>query len=1504
MSQQWSKLPKRISARVAESDQSTNKQMKDSKLIGNTNEASIKINNFETTALLDSGSCVSLISESFFKQHLQNTELQPLKNILQIECADGQSLPYIGYVEVELQIDDGLPNSKPNSCLFLVTPDTSYSAKTPAIIGTNILNELLTECKDNFGEQFLQKAKLHTPWYLSFRCLVVREKELKRNKNRLAVIRNASAEKIIVHPNESIHIRGYTDKEIDYHPTSAMIQETEDSSLPSDIDITPGMVHYVYGNNKEVIINISNLTTNSVTIAPKAILCELQLVTIDEEVFNKIEDKDIYEDIIEDIQIDNSKQLTDEQNKKIRDLLYKHKELFSTSDTDIGNCEEIKHRIDLIDDLPFKQRHRRISPMMIDEIRKHLEQLLSAGIIRKSKSPWASNVVLVRKKSGKLRMCVDYRMLNNRSVKDSYALPRIQEVFDVLQGSKYFSTIDQKSGYHQVEIEENHKERTAFTVGPLGFYEYNKMPFGLSNSPATYQRLMEECLGDYNMKICVIYLDDLIIFSSTFEEHLQNLDKVLTRLKECNLKLSPEKCFFIQEKVHFLGHVVSKEGIETDPEKIDKIKNWPRPNNSDELRSYLAFCGYYRRFVKDFSKLTRPLSELLPPTSRKNSKKVTKEWHWTEVEEEVFNKLKDILSSPPILAFPDFKLPFELHTDASTKALGAILYQIQDGKKRVISYGSRALTKSEKNYSAFKLEFLALKWAVTEKFSDYLALKHFSVLTDNNPLTYVLTSAKLDATGQRWASALGEYDFDITYRAGINNADADGMSRYPYERLVKDEEDMIQVEDNVVKVICSSIVFPPYIETLPAASINIVEVTEDPGTPMAQIEMREIRRRQRQDNTIETWRRAVIDKTLPRKNWNRDDILMRRNFRNFRMRRGILYRHLEEENLDQLVIPECYRLEILTNLHDNVGHPGRERTLALLRERFYWPRMSIDVENHVLKCGRCLRRKTNVHSRAPLVNITTTYPLEMVCMDYLTLEPAKGISNVLVITDHFTKFAMAIPTKNQTAKTTAEAFYNNFIVHYGIPTSIHSDQGANFQSEIMRELCMITNMKKTRTTIYHAMGNGITERFNRTLLNMLGTLETSQKTDWKKHIPSLVYAYNSTPHESTKISPYELMFGRKAKLPIDAVFQQATDEITQTETSHTEYIEELRTRMEKTRQIVKDYTDKSRLKQKTYFDKKAKAATISVGDKVLVKILKFDGKHKIADKFEDELYDVTEQPREEIPVFKVKSEKTGRVKLLHRNHLFPVQYREAEDGIDMTSEIGEKKEQKERKDASKEKEKDIAKISEDMDESDDSDSDMEIGNGYVTHTYTNGDAHDPSKNHISKKKEEKEKKNVDNEEDTEVKVTDVNHTDLHEDDLEIIDNDTDVEETEEVAEIENITGDIPVVIEEEPKGTEMSAEDNEEESESEDEQEETEVKEVPIEFEESPRPPPKPIPRRTVRERKKPGWHDSYQMNQMVPRQYDSNLQAFDVLMNSGVLNRMDTQVAKKLLETLSEQKF
>ncbi|XP_060575985.1 uncharacterized protein LOC132733359 [Ruditapes philippinarum] len=781
------------------------------------------------------------------------------------------------------------------------------------------------------------------------------------------------------------------------------------------------------------------------------------------------------------------------------------------------------------------------------------------------------------------------------------------------------------------------------------------------------------------------------------------------------------------------------------------------------------------------------------------------------------------------------------------------------------------------------------------------------------------------------------------------------MSRYPYQQVTQEDgNEMIKLKNNIVKTICSRIIPPPYFETIPA-DIDIIEATDNPSQPMAQIEFREIRRKQRQDPMIEKWRRAIIDKKLPPKSWDRDDTIMKRVYDKLHLKRGILYKHIEKDNINQLVVPKCYRYDILKGLHDNVGHPGRERTLALLRERFYWPRMSVDVDNWVSNCNRCLRRKTNTSIRAPLVNIETTHPLEMVCMDYLTLEPSKGgIANILVITDHFTKFAMAIPTRNQTAKTTAEAFYNNFIVHYGIPTSIHSDQGANFQSEIIKELCAITDMKKSRTSIYHPMGNGVCERFNRTLLDMLGTLETSQKSDWKKHIPSLVYAYNSTPHESTKISPYELMFGRKARLPIDSLFAQATEETTST--TPIEYINELKNYIRTTRKIVEDHTQKAKEKQKKYFDRKAKAGTITVGDKVMVKILKHDGKHKIADKFEQELFDVIDQPRPEIPVFKVKSENTGIIKTLHRNHLYPVQENNIlgseEQKRRMVNKEWEKeniddrpvpkkrkpsKEDNSKRDGSEERNINQGKDKGDVTtEAEDSEySDSETGSSNVVHTYSSGDAHIPKDSEIDRTLQFEVKDRLADTDEIQME-DEVKDEDQKEKETIVIENEGDVgntsvltdtyvdnteepkEETHEIIDIteeftdtneehihhtdgDNISTESIQTIDfvgDSNKNVESMEIDNDETNKKHITHDETE-KVITTEHREQACV-PKPAPRKSSREKRQPKWFDSYQMNQMVTmRPIDSKLHALNKLMTSGILKDVDSEFAHKLIDAI-----
>lgn len=845
-------------------------------------------------------------------------------------------------------------------------------------------------------------------------------------------------------------------------------------------------------------------------------------------------------------------------------------------------------------------------------------------------------------------------------LQDSHAIPRIEEITDNLRGAKHFSTLDMRSGFYQVEMEESHKPRTAFTVGPLGFYQFERMPFGLSNSPATFQRLMERAMGDLHMRECFTFIDDTIVHGDSFEQHLERLEHVFEKVRQGNLKLNPDKCTFFKLRIKFCGHVVSEAGVETDPDKTVRISEWPIPESAEQLREFLGFAGYYRRFVKGFSAIAKPLSQLLSGCQRKKGKGKNKsmgevpEWRWTQEQQSAFEHLKKCLTTPPVLGYPDYTRPFTLHTDASGDGLGAVLCQEQEGHEKVIAYASRGLSRSEKNYPAHKLEYLALKWAVTDKFSDYLYGNKFTVLTDNNPLTYILTSAKLDATGHRWLAALAAYDFDIKYRPGIHNADADALSRLP--KRLPGEADYQVVTRETIASLCKAQMFSgPAAEAL-CLSADVLDAEEfDVDITM---NPRQMRVAQRNDPVLGALYPYVSQKVKPKSCRLPNNPEMRallKEFDNLTMKRGVMHRSttVQDKERLQIVLPSEYRPLALKGLHDDIGHLGRDKTLQLVRDRYYWPKMTADVESKVKGCDRCIRRKTPTNIHAPMVNIVTTQPLELVCMDYLTLEPSKGgFENVLVITDHFTRYAQAYPTRNQTAKTTAEVFFNHFVVHYGLPQRIHSDQGANFQSRLMKELCELVGIAKSRTTPAHAMGNGMCERFNRTLLNMLGTLDTEAKRDWKAHIPLLVHAYNASRHESTGFSPFHLMFGREPRLPINLVLGvEAEDE---EEKSHTQYVTELKKKLRDAYNMANREAERSRGKQKANYDKRVRAGVLELGDRVLVKVLHFEGKHKIADKWGMDVYVISEQPNLDIPVYVVQPEEGGPTKHLHRNNMLPI----------------------------------------------------------------------------------------------------------------------------------------------------------------------------------------------------------------------------------------------------------
>ena len=1254
-------------------------------------ETSAIVNGNECTCLIDTGSQVTTLPRSYYNSKLRNVKLHDLDESLRVQAANGQPVPYDGYVEVDIELPGSLPGNAQLTVPVLIVKDTPYNKRVPLTVGTNVILACMEEGKSFHGNS----SSVNPSWKAAYNAIANSVHVTPDRTGKVGTFRLKSSKAVRVPANEMIVVECELASSPIHYDCNVLVETTSKRQLAREILVESAVVTVSKGAGRCVSIAIKNHAPYPVWLPSRTVVADAYLCSVQGPIQCNSQtspsssgnhdnrDSPHSSSVIDELDFSKS-QASNEEIDGVKKVLGEYPQAFSVSDFDLGHSNIVEHNIDLTDERPFRERYRPIPPSLYDEVRAHLETMKRAGVIRESFSPYASPIVLVRKKDGSLRFCVDFRKLNSKTIRDSYALPRIDETLQALNGSKWFSSLDLRSGYWQIGVAEKDKHKTAFVLPPpLGLWECNRLPFGLCNAPGTFQRAMERCLGDLNHKICVVYLDDIIIFSRTIDEHKDRLRQVLDRLTSHGFKLKPSKCKLLQTKIKYLGHVISENGIETDPDKIETIKNWPQPKRVRDVRSFLGFASYYRKFIPGFSQVAKPLHELLGgPRKRKGKPSQHKPppWNWTQQCERAFQTIKEKLMSPPVLAFADFSKPFIVHTDASTTGLGAALYQLdENGVERVIAYASRSLNKSESNAPAHKLEFLALKWAITDKFHDYLYGNKVHVMTDNNPLTYVTTSARLDATGQRWLAALANFDITIKYKSGKTNTDADILSRR-YEHPNKDESEhetsnvdelkVGQISPDVVEAVCNygihvNVDNSPLVEVIAQAGNVVPPEVETPPSCKPQVNTPDWCVEQCSDDVISRVIHFVEKGIPPSADQLRAESagvqLMLREYKKLVMHDGVLYRVREDQDggkVKQLVLPKKFRKEVLKSLHDDVGHLGIERTTELVRDRFYWPHMANDVMMYVKTCGRCVRRKGVPDSRvkAPLVNIQTTRPLELVCMDYLTLEESKGgYSNILVITDHFTHYTVAIPTRNQTAHTTARVLFDHFLIHYGFPSRLHSDQGRNFESEVIKHLCRLAGIEKSRTTPYHPQGNGLCERMNRTILGMLGTLTDDHKADWKSHLAPLVHAYNCTRNDATGYSPYYLMYGRHPRLPVDVYL--GLDPRDEGKGDASKYVHDLRKRMDYAYRLVSDRTSKLDAKNKSRYDSKLHENTIEPGDRVLLRNVGIPGKHKLGDKWGKYPYIVVSQPNPEIPVFRVRPENGGgKVKTLHRNLLLPCNF--------------------------------------------------------------------------------------------------------------------------------------------------------------------------------------------------------------------------------------------------------
>ena len=963
------------------------------RLVGSRNTAAIYIDGIATTALYDTGAELQLISKEFCEQN--KLKIQPIEQLIECKGVVGTGLlEYDGYVEVSVQIP-GRDFSEDH--LFLVSSMMNSQKDMPVIVGNFFIDSLNKYLKNLPQEEFETLDKTIQNVYFA-RIEASRIKEQYGCEPPLGFVRTTKAYTIPASSHIGIH--GLTKVKHGGWSVNVVNENPQITPLPHGLKTESTLSQLSPGSNS-ILVAMSNYSDQDITIPAKTIISQLSFGNKVPKMIYPGDDKDSdqptssEEDdgswILKLIDLSGLEKWSEDDKNAAIEMIKRNANIFSKNDMDMGRTNLVKHHIELTDPIPFKESYRRIPPQMYDEVKAHIQEMLDLGAIRHSNSPWASAIVLVRKKDGRLRFCIDLRKLNNRTVKDAYSLPRIETLLDTFLGSTIFTTLDLKAGYWQVEMAEECKAFTAFTCGPLGFYECETMPFGATNAPATFQRLMHNCLGDLNMTWCVVYLDDIIVFSDNPKDHIVRLEAVFKKLASAGLKLKPSKYFFFKEEIDYLGHLVSGKGVATSPKKIEAVTKWPVPQTVYDVRSFLGLVGYYRRFIRDFSKISKPIREVIIGLENQ-SKRVAKKTliNWSEAAQSAFEILKELCVNAPILAFPDYKLPFILHTDSSTEGLGAVLYQKQEGKLRVIAYASRSVTKTESNYPTHKLEFLALKWAICEKFHEYLyGSTPFEVYTDNNPLTYVLTTAKLDACGQRWVAKLANYNFAIQYRSGQSNVEADALSRISWPKVL-DGTDTVDVENmdtHIVNAIITGAQSKSSLIESISSSPEIVPkelISDSNESPLDWFKL------QRADPSLATIIHLMeSDQLYKRKPYKKDSADVKSLLRikkSLVLTKGILFRKSFTDNTSskkiiwQLVIPKSHRHKAILGCHDEVGHQGRVRTLSLLRERFFWPNMQVEATQHIAKCSRCLKRKSTPQV-APLQPILVSQPLELVHLD-------------------------------------------------------------------------------------------------------------------------------------------------------------------------------------------------------------------------------------------------------------------------------------------------------------------------------------------------------------------------------------------------------------------------------------------------------------------------------------------------------------------------------------------
>ena len=1193
------------------------------------------LNNDKITGIIDTAADVSIISEKTFK----SLSKQPkLKETISMKAA-GENQIFTAQETESMKIQIG------NNLLF----EKIYVAPIhdSMLIGLDILRTLnakidLSKNTLTVNEEKIPLSEPEIPWDpgISKDIQVKLKKMVKLPANSEVVLRiklkeKCNAETCMLEPNPEL-------KQIEI--ARAIYKNTNHIKI-SFINMTDHSVKLAAGTQIGTLcpVNAKSADLQCARSVKENISDTLKNDPIDEEILNLLKkaDKEM------------SNNFTEEQQKRAKDIIFQNRNVFAKNDFDLGSFDRIEHSIDTGEATPVKLGLRRTPIQYVKEEDEMIENMLKADVIRPSSSSWAAAPVLVKKKDGKCRMALDYRKLNLFTKKDVFPVPMMSECLDALEGNVIFSKLDSNNAYWQIKVEESSKDKTAFRTRK-GLWEFNRLPFGLCNSGSTYMRAMALVLTGLTWESVLCFLDDICVLGKTIDDHLDNLEKVLKRLNENNLKLKPRKCELFLKEIEFLGRKMGPDGVTLCDHSIDTISNWIPPTSIKEIQSFLGFINFHRQFVPQISKIVEPLNRVI----KKNK------FFWGIEQQCAFDEVKIHLISPEVLAIPTRDGIFTLDVDASQNAIGAELRQNQNGVDRTIAFGSFTLTNTQRKYCTTRKELLAVV-RFTNHFRHYLIGQEFEIRSDHHSLVWLYNFRRTEGQMARWLQELSRYNFTLKYRPGIKHVNADALSRrninentncdeydptLPLQNLpcggcrycsrihnqwgnflenVDDTAELgeketlfkhipkirkVNVKPNENRYNLENTWFPNEIkeeisncDSLKYKGSLDIWHSRDKDSPKINIrnvsveslELNSIREHQKTDPKLKSLYAWLTNQTEIEEAVlslaDKEEKFYWINKSLFVLRDDVIY--FQKDEIPKIVVPLELRKTILELNHciPLASHQGDVRTKQKIKISYFWFEMSKDIKSFVSGCAKCNQNKkygTN-HSH-PLQVIQAGIPLERIHIDFLGPLPTSdsGNNHVLVISDSFTKWVELIPLPSQNAEETAKALVNQFIARLGCPLSILSDQGRNFESDLFKAICELLGIHKYRTTAYRPSVNGQAERVNRTFMQAVRCYVGKKQKDWDIFIPQIAAALRSSVNKQTGFTPNMLMLGREVTSPTELIFPGVKPKEIDTES----YVYKLQESMKDAFEIARDTLKTNTKYMKRHHDKKIHKLNFIKGD--------------------------------------------------------------------------------------------------------------------------------------------------------------------------------------------------------------------------------------------------------------------------------------------------------------------